>query len=141
MTLLRRVRDWEPRFRLLFPHPTPKVAERLDKRIGRLERWLVRSHAEHDIPPTIDEAQEKLRTTVADLRSLTDLLPPDDYHVRLVVDTNALIDNPDLPPTQACSAVSMSSICYPSSSEKSTISSGPAGPRTFVMVLSGPNGD
>jgi hypothetical protein len=96
MTLLRRVRDWERRFRLLFPHPTPKVAERLDKRMGRLERWLVRSDAEHDIPPTIDEAQEKLRKTVADLRSLTDLLPPDDYHVRLVVDTNALIDNPDL---------------------------------------------
>jgi predicted ribonuclease YlaK len=33
---------------------------------------------------------------VADLRALTNLLPADDYPVRLVVDTNALIDNPDL---------------------------------------------
>lgn len=24
MALLQRVRDWEPRFRLLFPHPTPE---------------------------------------------------------------------------------------------------------------------
>lgn len=30
------------------------------------------------------------------LRALTNLLPPDDHPVRLVVDTNTLIDNPDL---------------------------------------------
>jgi hypothetical protein len=33
---------------------------------------------------------------VADLRELARLLPPDDYAVRLAVDTNTLIDNPDL---------------------------------------------
>jgi hypothetical protein len=42
MAVLRRLRDWDPRFRLLFPHPTPTVAERLDEHLSRLERWLVR---------------------------------------------------------------------------------------------------
>jgi hypothetical protein len=96
MTLLRQVRDWEPRFRLLFPHPTPQVSERLDKGIGRLEGWLTRRGNGHDIPSTIAEAQNIMTATVTNLRDLTDLLPPDDYSVRLVVDTNALIDNPDL---------------------------------------------
>jgi rRNA-processing protein FCF1 len=95
MALLRRLRDWEPRFRLLFPHPTPEVSNRLDKRIGRLTRWLVRDDDGHDIPPTIEKAQDKISAVFADLRDLCDLLPPDDYKVRLVVDTNALIDNPD----------------------------------------------
>ncbi|WP_329259567.1 hypothetical protein OG417_22820 [Actinoallomurus sp. NBC_01490] len=36
MTLLRRLHDWEPRFRLLFPHPTPDVSKRIDEHIGRL---------------------------------------------------------------------------------------------------------
>lgn len=42
MALLRLVRDWEPRFRLLFPHPVPTVSKHLDEHLGRLERWLVR---------------------------------------------------------------------------------------------------
>lgn len=96
MALLRRLRDWAPRFRLLFPHPTPTVRERLDDGIGHLERWLLRDDKGRDIPPTIGEAQENLGATVADLRGLTELLPPDDYAKRLVIDTNALIDNPDV---------------------------------------------
>jgi hypothetical protein len=31
MELLGRLREWTSRFRLLFPHPTPQVAKRLDK--------------------------------------------------------------------------------------------------------------
>jgi rRNA-processing protein FCF1 len=96
MTLLRKVRDWKPRFRLLFPHPTPNVSERLDNGYERLEVWLTRDGGGYDIPPTIAEAQDKLMNTVTDLRGLIDLLPPDDQAVRLVVDTNALIDNPDV---------------------------------------------
>lgn len=97
MTLLRQLREWAPRFRLLFAHPTPEVAERLNKGIFHLERWLVRDSGwDHDIPQTIEAAQDKIRETVADLRALTRLLPSDDYPVRLVVDTNALIDNPDV---------------------------------------------
>ena len=96
MALLRLVRGWEPRFRLLFPHPTPTVSKRLDEHLGRLERWLVRKSREHGIPSTIDKAAEQVNADVADLRELARLLPPDEYAVRLAVDTNTLIDNPDL---------------------------------------------
>jgi rRNA-processing protein FCF1 len=95
MALLRRVRDWEPRFRLLFPHPTPTVSKRLDERIGRLERWLVRE-PEHGVPSTMDKAVQMIDADVADLRALAKVLPGDEYAVRLTVDTNTLIDNPDL---------------------------------------------
>jgi rRNA-processing protein FCF1 len=95
MALLRRVRDWEPRFRLLFPHPTPGVSARLDEHIGRLERWLVRER-EHGVPSTVDKAVETIAADITDLRALADLLPRDQYAVRLTVDTNTLIDNPDL---------------------------------------------
>lgn len=97
MQLLRKLRDWVPRFKLLFPHPTPEVAERLGDAIDHLERWLVRDgYNDHTIPQRIGEAQEKIRATVADLLELTRLLPPDSYPVRLAIDTNALLDNPDL---------------------------------------------
>lgn len=97
MALLGRVREWDPRLRLLFPHPTPEVAERLDAGIDHLERWLLRvDESDHSIPRTIEQAQAKLQASVEDLRDLTKLLQSDDYPVRLVVDTNALIDNPDL---------------------------------------------
>jgi rRNA-processing protein FCF1 len=95
MALLRRVRDWQPRFRLLFPHPTPPVSERLDEHIGRLERWLVRE-PEHDVPSALDAAVEMIAADIADLHALADLLPVDEYAVRLTVDTNTLVDNPDL---------------------------------------------
>ncbi|GAA1799992.1 hypothetical protein HC028_16715 [Planosporangium flavigriseum] len=95
MALLRRLRDWEPRFRLLFPHPTPTVSKRLDDSLGRMERWLVRKRREH-IPSNIPAAVEKIEADVAELRSLAELLPADEYRIRLTVDTNTLIDNPDL---------------------------------------------
>src|SRR5262245_26861799 len=53
MALLRRLREWTPRFRLLFPHPTPEVAKRLEKDTAHLERWLVRDgRYDHAIPRT-----------------------------------------------------------------------------------------
>jgi rRNA-processing protein FCF1 len=98
MALLRLVRGWEPRFRLLFPHPTPTVTKHLDEYLGRLERWLIRKETVvgHSVPPTIDKAAELVDAAVAGLRELARLLPPDEYAVRLTVDTNTLIDNPDL---------------------------------------------
>jgi hypothetical protein len=97
MALIQTVGDWEPRFRLLFPNPTPVVSERLDDDLSCLKRWLVRDGTgPHDIPSTIAQAQDQLGMTVSDLKGLAELLPPDDFPVRLVVDTNALIDNPDL---------------------------------------------
>ncbi|MFG2698852.1 PIN domain-containing protein [Kitasatospora sp. NPDC048407] len=98
MSLLGRLRDWEPRFRLLFPHPTPETAKKLDRSLKLLQNWLVRSGktTDHSVPQYIPQAVDKLRAAVAQLRNLTELLPEDEWPVRLVVDTNALIDNPDL---------------------------------------------
>ncbi len=98
MELLGRLRDWEPRFRLLFPHPTPETGKKLDQNLGLLQRWLIRPDKgyDHSIPQHVHQAVDALHAAVAQLRGLTGLLPEDEWPVRLVVDTNALIDNPDL---------------------------------------------
>ncbi|WP_211303173.1 PIN domain-containing protein [Allonocardiopsis opalescens] len=96
MRLLARVRDWETRFRLLFPLATPAVSKRLDERLDRLNRWLFREGGDMSIPPTIVAAASEIRKDMEDLRSLVGLLPDDEYSVRLLVDTNTLIDKPDV---------------------------------------------
>ncbi|WP_405552117.1 PIN domain-containing protein [Streptomyces canus] len=98
MDLLRRLRDWKPRFLLLFPHPTPETAEKLKDNLELLERWLLRERTwqDYSIPQYISQAVKLLRAAVKQLRDLTNLLPTDPWPVRLTVDTNALIDNPDL---------------------------------------------
>lgn len=96
MALLRRLRDWEPRFRLLFRHPTPEVSKRLDDRLRHLERWLVREYSDCSIPRDLSSAVSVLRQTVESLRGMRELLPSDPAAIRVVVDTNALLDEPDL---------------------------------------------
>lgn len=96
MRALRQLRSWSPRYRLLFPHPTPHVTKRLDAGLGRLERWLERDGRDKSVPSTTAIAGQKVATTIAELRSLADLLPADPWAIRLVVDTNSLVDNPDL---------------------------------------------
>lgn len=96
MALLGRVREFRPRFKLLFPHPTPEVAERHEDALDLLVRWLERPGGDHSVPPSTDQAAGQLREAVAVLRSARELLPADPIAVRLIVDTNTLIDNPDL---------------------------------------------
>lgn len=98
MDLLRRLRDWKPRFLLLFPHPTPETAEKLKDSLELLERWLLRDQTwqDYSIPQYIPQAVKLVQASVKQLRGLTNLLPTDQWPVRLTVDTNALIDNPDL---------------------------------------------
>ncbi|MBU8827459.1 PIN domain-containing protein [Mycolicibacterium goodii] len=97
MELLGKIRSWAPRFRLLFPHPIPSVEKRIKRRLAHLERWLVRSGGnDHSIPSTVDEAQHRLAETFDDIRALFALLSDDAYPIRLIVDTNALIDNPNV---------------------------------------------
>jgi len=96
MATLRNLRDWETRFRLLFPHPIPEVAERLKASFEHLYRWLDRDEDDHSIPATIEAAQAKIAEVIEDLRGLPRLLPDDDWPTRLVVDTNTLLDDPDL---------------------------------------------
>lgn len=74
----------------------PTVTLRLDEQLDRLERWLVREGGDHQSRRLLSGAAEMINADVADLRALAELLPTDEYAVRLVVDTNTLIDNPDL---------------------------------------------
>lgn len=97
MHLLRDLRSWAPRFRLLFPHPTPDVQRRLDDGIGLMEDWLVREgRLKHRAPRDIPTAVAKLAQSADQLRALVTLLPADQWQVRLIVDTNALLDDPDV---------------------------------------------
>ncbi|MBB6421631.1 PIN domain-containing protein [Streptomyces sp. AK010] len=95
MELLGRVREWEPLFRLLFPHPTPEVTKRLDKSLALLQRWLERPR-DTTIPATIEGAADKIKEAAATLRKLGELLPEDEWPVRVTVDTNMLLDDPDV---------------------------------------------
>jgi rRNA-processing protein FCF1 len=96
MAALAELREAEPIVRLLFPHPVPKVAKKIDNFFGLVETWLLRKGSSHSIPPTVPEALEKITARFGKLRDLLDGLPADEHPVRLVVDTNALIDVPDL---------------------------------------------
>ena len=97
MALLGTVRDWTTRFQLMFRHPVPTVQERLDDALGHLERWLIRDvHWDHSIPSDHERAQHVLGGVVKTLKDLMTLLPADDVAVRVLPDTNILIDNPDL---------------------------------------------
>lgn len=95
MELLGRVREWEPLFRLLFPHPTPEVTKRLDGTLALLQRWLVRPR-DTTVSASIDKAVDKVKAAVATLRKLGELLPDDAWAVRVAVDTNMLLDDPDV---------------------------------------------
>lgn len=96
MGLLARVKDLEPRMRLLFPHPTPEVRKVLKDSFGLLRRWAKRGSGDHSIPGSIEQAKIAAVQAVSALKGLTDLLPHDEWPLRLVVDTNTLIDDPDL---------------------------------------------
>lgn len=114
------LRDWEPRFRLLFPHSTPEVAKHIDKATGHLHRRLQREADDHSIPPTIETAQTKVAESVDELRAVARLLPPDDWPIRLVVDTNTVIYDPDLGRYVVVLGPATWSMCCRSSSARST---------------------
>jgi rRNA-processing protein FCF1 len=96
MALLAKLRPWGVRFRLLFTDPTPTVMKRINDGLDLLERWLVRSGRDQSLPGTLGSASDKVAEAVEDLDRLLDLVPADAYPVRLLVDTNSLIDDPDL---------------------------------------------
>ncbi|WP_433498875.1 PIN domain-containing protein [Sphaerimonospora sp. CA-214678] len=96
MALLGRFRAWNPRFRLLFPHATPEVEQSMYEALERLHNWLVREPGSHGVPASIEQARQQLEETFDVLTRLLTLLPPDDFRVRLTVDTNTLLDDPNL---------------------------------------------
>lgn len=96
MDLLGRFREFKPLFDLLFPHPTPEVRERNREALDLLERWLERPAGDHSVPSNVEAAADQASQALDVLRDAQRLLPRDEIAVRLVTDTNALIDNPDL---------------------------------------------
>jgi hypothetical protein len=96
MVVLSKVREFRTRFELLFPHPTPEVRERHDEALEHLERWLDRGESDHSTPSTIPAAVEAANASVAVLAAAEALLRAEDFSTRLVVDTNGVLDNPDL---------------------------------------------
>lgn len=96
MHTLAEVKDLETRIQLLFPHATPEVRRVLKESFGLLRRWVKRGNGDHSIPRSIDEAEVVALKSIEDVKGLADLLPADEWRVRLVVDTNTLLDNPDL---------------------------------------------
>nr|WTB28537.1 hypothetical protein OG781_02170 [Streptomyces sp. NBC_00830] len=80
---------------MLFPHPTPDVTKRLEENFELLRRWLERPR-DRTVPATTDKATDHVRDAVTTLRQLGELLPPDPWAVRLVADTNVLLDDLDV---------------------------------------------
>lgn len=97
MALLRHIRGWQVRFELLFPHPTPDVVKRHSDAFAHLERWLLRKKGnDHSLMAETQNMVPQLRQTFSVLRAAKGLLPEDEFSVRVMIDTNALIDNPDV---------------------------------------------
>jgi hypothetical protein len=94
MSLTPALAGWFVRFRLLFPHPTPRVADQLEKARKLLGSWLLRDRGsnDHSVPSSVNEALKIAESHFSDLRGLVQLLPEDDHPTRVLIDTNALID-------------------------------------------------
>ncbi|MCA9240220.1 MAG: hypothetical protein KDA37_08475, partial [Planctomycetales bacterium] len=96
MSALRELTEVEPLVRLLFPHPVGRVEKQLNGTFKLLRGWMTRKKPSHSVPSSIDVAVAKVRSEMAAVRGLVEQLPADSHPVRLAVDTNALIDCPDL---------------------------------------------
>lgn len=93
---LDKFEDWFVRFNLLFPDPLPRVHKVLKNSSSQICTWLRRAKTDHSISPNRTKTTERARKDVANLRDLVEVLPNDEWKVRVVPDTNALVDNPDL---------------------------------------------
>jgi rRNA-processing protein FCF1 len=96
MALLPRIADLRMRLQLLFPHATPELRKQHAEAWKLLESWARREKADHSVPGTLQRAHVIVDDKMDILARFTDLLKPDEYPVRVMIDTNALIDNPDL---------------------------------------------
>ena len=98
MAMLRDWDHWVQRFRLLFPHPTTQIAQRISEATTSVRRWLERDgSSDWAIPATVPEAKTVAGEWFADLEALLDLLQAGSESGCFVIpDTNALILNPDL---------------------------------------------
>ena len=97
MKLLGQFGEWAHRVQLLFAHPTPEVKRTLEDLQAFVLRWLERDQDDHTIPRTIDEAKRVASANFDGYRALIRLTTTSTSPVvRLVPDTSALLDNPEL---------------------------------------------
>jgi rRNA-processing protein FCF1 len=96
MTLLPSIETLRIRLTLLFPHPTPRLRKQHEDAFKLLDAWARRETRDHSVPSTLEKAHAELDETIDGLAKFTQLLTADEYPVRLMPDTNALVDNPDL---------------------------------------------
>lgn len=60
MRLLARYSSWFNRFRLLFPHATPDIDEKIATADDFVRRWTARPNQwDHSVPPTIGQAKQR----------------------------------------------------------------------------------
>lgn len=97
MAVLGKLRDFRTRFELLFPRPTAEALQRHGAALDLLEHWLDRGRVKVTPPPSsIQVAIEKANGAVGVLAAAKGLLPAEQFATRLVLDTNVLLDDPDL---------------------------------------------
>lgn len=98
MRLSARYSSWFDRFKLLFPHPTPDVAAKIDDVDKFVRRWTARPDGwDHSVPSTIELARQRAATEFTTFDQLLEIAAKSGTDtLRLVPDTNALIRNPDL---------------------------------------------
>ena len=97
MDLLDQYQRWYERYRLLFRTPTPDVRKKLERSDKFVRDWLDRPGRDHSIPSSIEVAKKlALKHLLVFEEHLMLMASRGDGRYRLVPDTNALIDNPDL---------------------------------------------
>jgi len=95
--LLQRLKEWHVRFRGLWGQISSHRAELIVDSYGLLVRWLERDGSDNSIPATIKEASNQVDTAVSVLKDLIAKTGTNEgWLVHLVVDTNALIYDPEL---------------------------------------------
>jgi rRNA-processing protein FCF1 len=93
--VLGKTEDFFTRFRLLFPHQLDATATQIDKIQNTITSWVNRKQG-HGVPSSIKTATNTAMSMFGKLSSHLSSLPTDEFDVRVVVDTNVLLNNPDL---------------------------------------------
>jgi hypothetical protein len=88
---------WWARFQTLFAGITPELKKEVQGADGFIRKWIKRTGWDHSIPRTIDLAKTRAVERMAPLRKALDLLSQrGNEGIRLVLDTSALMDEPNL---------------------------------------------
>ena len=96
MGLLKEMRDWFDRLALCSQHQLSRSRLNSTRRAAPSNLGSPPARSRQICPRPIQAAIAKLKEVEGRLRTLTANLPQDPWALRVVVDTNVLIDNPDV---------------------------------------------